>query len=148
MAPLRTWALPAGALLLFCWAALAPLPSANRDLLFDIPLHTLSRPTGTALRASASPNVSSTVYLTLGVKDVLLLRNSDRLPLVFGPVLVLPGREFRLPFEQVAEHEFACNAHLSGQVKVVVGPTPNPGLERVSWRLGALAHALRTYKKV
>ncbi len=139
-----SWTLLACALLLFCWAALAPLSSANRDLLFEIPKDTFAR----RMKGEPLDILPSTVYLTLGVKDVLLLRNNDSVPQIFGPVLIMPGQEFRLPFEQESENDFACNAHASGQMKVIVGPTPNPGMDRVKYRLGRLAHAMRTYKKV
>jgi hypothetical protein len=57
----------------------------------------------------------STIRLTLGVRDVLLLRNNDTVPQVFGPVLIMPGQDFRLPFETVSSNQFACTAHASGQ---------------------------------
>jgi hypothetical protein len=63
----------------------------------------------------------------------------------FRPVLIMPGQDFRLPFETVSENQFACSAHLSGQMTVIVEPLPNPGLARLQWRLGELAHAIRTY---
>lgn len=131
-------------ILVTIWAALAPLSTRNRDLLFEIPKGTFAR------RMAGEPLdiLPSTVRLTLGVKDVLLLRNNDAVPQIFGPVLIMPGQDFRLPFEQVSENDFACNAHASGQMKVIVEAMPNPGLPRIEWRLAALAHAIRTYKKV
>ena len=39
------------------------------------------------------------IRLTLGLNDVLLLRNLDDVPQVFGPTLIMPGQSFRLPFE-------------------------------------------------
>ena len=62
----------------------------------------------------------STIRLTLGLNDVLLLRNLDDVPQVFGPTLMMPGQSFRLPFEQASELQFACTAHASGQMTVVV----------------------------
>ena len=139
-----TLALLATLMVLTLWAALAPLSTRDRELLFEIPRGTFAR------RMAGEPLeiLPSTVQLTLGVKDVLLLRNNDTVPQIFGPVLIMPGQDFRLPFEQVSENEFACNAHASGQMKVIVAPLPNPGSERIAWRLAALAHAIRTYKKV
>ena len=126
---------------LLVWGALAPLHLASRDKLFEIPK-------GTWARRMAGDKVDilpSTVRLTLGVRDVLLLRNSDTVPQIFGPVLIMPGQDFRLPFETVSENQFSCTAHASGQMTVVVEPAPNPGLGRLRWRLAELAHAIRTY---
>ncbi|MFL6659088.1 MAG: hypothetical protein ACJ8GW_13505 [Massilia sp.] len=129
------------ALCMLVWATIAPIHTASRDKLFEIPK-------GTWARRMAGDKVEilpSTVRLTLGVRDVLLLRNSDTVPQIFGPVLIMPGQDFRLPFETVSENQFACTAHASGQMTVIVEPYPNPGLERLRWRLGELAHAIRTY---
>lgn len=115
------------------WAAYAPLPAADREQLFEIPK-------GTWARRMAGDKVDilpSTIRLTLGVKDVLKLRNLDTVPQVFGPVLIMPGQEFRLPFETVSENEFNCTAHSSGSMKVIVDPYPAPGVERIRWRLAA-----------
>ena len=128
-------------LAMLAWGALAPLHLASRDKLFEIPK-------GTWARRMAGDKVDilpSTVRLTLGVRDVLLLRNSDTVPQIFGPVLIMPGQDFRLPFETVSENQFSCTAHASGQMTVIVEPAPNPGLGRLRWRLAELAHAIRTY---
>jgi hypothetical protein len=125
------------------WAALAPLRYPTRDLLFEIPK-------GTWARRMAGDKVEilpSTVQLTLGVQDVLLLRNNDTVPQLFGPVLIMPGQEFRLPFEQVSENQFACTAHASGQMTVSVLAAPEPGWNRLKWRLGALSRAILNVKK-
>ena len=123
------------------WAALAPVHTRSRDQLFEIPK-------GTWARRMAGDKVDilpSTVHLTLGLRDVLLLRNSDTVPQIFGPILIMPGQDFRLPFETVSENQFSCTAHASGQMTVIVEPLPNPGLARLRWRLADLAHAIRTY---
>jgi hypothetical protein len=123
------------------WAALAPVRYASREQLFEIPK-------GTWARRMAGDKVEilpSTVRLTLGVKDVLLLRNKDSVPQVFGPVLIMPGQDFRLPFEQVADYQFACTAHASGQMTVAVVALPDPGFGRVRWRLEALSNAIRYF---
>ena len=88
----------------------------------------------------------SVVRLTLGVQDVLLLRNSDDVPQMFGPALIMPGQDFRLPFEQASENQFACTAHASGQMTVSVVAFPDPGWDRLKWRLAALSHAVRYLK--
>jgi hypothetical protein len=102
------------------WAGLAPLPVALRDELFEIPK-------GTYARRMAGDKVEilpSKITLTLGSNDVLLLRNLDDVPQVFGPTIMMPGQSFRLPFEQASSYDFACTAHASGQMTVEVKPAP------------------------
>lgn len=115
------------------WAAFAPLPSGDRDQLFEIPEGTWAR----RMAGDMVDILPSTIRLTLGVKDVLKLRNLDTVPQVFGPVLIMPGQEFRLPFETVSENDFNCTAHSSGSMKVIVEAAPAPGIERIVWRFGA-----------
>jgi hypothetical protein len=79
------------------------------------------------------------VRLTLGIKDVLVLKNSDDVPQVFGPVLMMPGQTFQLPFEVASSYRFACTAHASGQMTVTVVPGPDSAWERLAWRTRALA---------
>lgn len=122
------------------WAALAPIRSDSRDFLFEIPK-------GTWARRMAGDKVEilpSKLVLTLGVRDVLLLRNSDSVPQIFGPVLIMPGQDFRLPFGQVSENQFDCSAHASGQMTVIVEPAPGPGWPRLRWRLAALKQAFNS----
>jgi hypothetical protein len=112
------------------WAAFAPLPPTPRDELFEIPR-------GTYARRMAGDKVEilpDRIDLTLGLNDVLLLRNLDDVPQQFGPVLVMPGQSFRLPFEVASTYSFACSAHASGQMSIVVAPTPEAGLQRLRWR--------------
>jgi len=115
------------------WGALAPLAPANRDELFEIPK-------GTWARRMAGDQVEilpERIHLTLGANDVLLLRNLDEVPQVFGPALIMPGQSFRLPFEVASSYSFACTAHASGQLSVIVAPHPAPGWETLNWRLRA-----------
>ena len=70
----------------------------SRDELFEIPK-------GTYARRMAGDKVEilpSQIRLTLGLNDVLLLRNLDDVPQVFGPTIMMPGQSFRLPFEKAA----------------------------------------------
>jgi hypothetical protein len=133
------WSLAAALLAALVWGALAPLRYANHDKLFEIPKGTFER----RMNGEAVAVLPDQVLLTLGVQDVLLLRNSDTVPQVFGPVLVMPGQDFRLPFEQAGDHPFACSAHASGQMTVRVVPAPDPGWDRLRWRLAAMLHAAR-----
>ena len=126
-------ALAAGAV---AWAALMPVTSADRDELFVIPK-------GTWARRMAGEKVDilpNEVRLTLGVKDVLVLKNQDDVPQVFGPTLMMPGQSFRLPFEVASSYQFACTAHASGQMTVTVAEGPAIGWERLRWRTSAFFH--------
>lgn len=76
----------------------------------------------------------SQIRLTLGVRDVLLLRNLDDVPQVFGPTVMMPGQSFRLPFEVASTYSFACTAHASGQLTIVVDPQPRSAWQRLRWR--------------
>jgi hypothetical protein len=62
---------------------------------------------------------------------------------VFGQVRVAPGHVFRLPFEQAGAFAYACDTAPGQQVVVRVAPYPDPGGERLTWRLQALADAVR-----
>ena len=73
----------------------------------------------------------------------LLLRNRDLSAHVFGQVLVLPGRGVRLPFGEAGDYGFACDAAPANTVTVRVLPHPDPGWERLRWRLHALKDAVR-----
>ena len=122
------------------WAALAPVRSATREELFEIPK-------GTWARRRAGDRVEilpDEIRLTLGVKDVLLLKNLDEVPQVFGPALMMPGQSFRLPFAVASSYQFACTAHASGQMTVVVEPEPASGWGRLRWRMGALLRGERS----
>lgn len=113
------------------WAAWAPIAPESRDELFEIP-------SGTWARRMAGTKVEilpDTIYLTLGANDTLLLKNNDDVPQVFGPVLIMPGQSFRLPFEVASIYSFACTAHASGQMRVIVDPSLTPGWSTLVWRL-------------
>ena len=117
------------------WAALAPLADDSREEVFVIPK-------GTWARRSAGEKLEllpSEIRLTMGVKDVLVMKNQDDVPQMFGPVLIMPGQSFRLPFGKPSTYQFACTAHLSGQLVIVVDPAPAPGWARLKWRIAALA---------
>lgn len=121
------------------WAALAPIEPASSDELFEIP-H------GTWARRMAGDKVEilpDTIRLTLGANDVLLLKNLDEVPQVFGPVLIMPGQSFRLPFEVASTYTFACTAHASGQMNVIVRPNPARGWETLRWRMEKLLDTTR-----
>jgi hypothetical protein len=122
----------AGAAILL-WAALAPLRYPTRERTFVFPPG-----------AREPGRVPAEVSLTLGVRDVLLLRNRDAVPHVFGQVRVLPGHVFRLPFEQAGDYVYACDVAPGHAVTVRVGNHPDPGWARLGWRLQVMAEAVRT----
>jgi hypothetical protein len=134
---MKRWLAVSAILLLggaLAWGAFAPFHAASRDALFEIPKGTWER----RMAGEKAEILPETITLVLGVNDVLLLRNSDTVPQVFGPVLIMPGQDFRLPFEQAGDHPFACTAHASGQMTVVVKPMPQAGWQRLQWRLQTL----------
>ena len=128
----RAWLLlvPCAGLAVLAWAALAPIHADSRDEPFEIPKGTWAR----RMAGNKVEILPSTIHLTLGVHDVLLLRNLDDVPQVFGPTIIMPGQSFRLPFEVASTYSFACTAHASGQMNVIVDPHPQPGWDRLRWR--------------
>lgn len=119
------------------WAALTPIEVVSHDALFEIPR-------GTYAHRMAGKHIDifpQTIQLTLGLKDVLVLRNADTVPHIFGPTLIMPGQTFSLPFEQASTYSFQCTAHPNGGLSVIVHPAPAPGWERLHWRWRKLTNA-------
>jgi hypothetical protein len=121
------------------WMALAPVRIASREALFEIPKGTWAR----RMAGNKVDILPNTIYLTLGMQDILWLKNSDEVPQIFGPTLIMPGQNFKLPFAAASEYLFVCSAHSNGQMTIVVDPTPTPGWGRLQWRIKKLARALR-----
>ncbi len=121
------------------WAALAPIHLASHDQLFEIPRGTWAR----RMAGEKIEILPQTIRLMLGANDVLLLRNKDDVPHIFGPTIMMPGQSFSLPFAKAATYSFMCTAHASGQLNIIVDPEPAPGWPRLRWRLGRLADALQ-----
>jgi hypothetical protein len=120
---------------LLLWGSLAPLryPSREKLLVFG----------------AADRTVPASVRLTLGVRDVLVLRNDSPAAQVFGPLKVLPGRAFRLPFEQAGEFGFTCSARPDlHEIVVRVMAPPDPGMARLRWRFDELVDMLRTLPSI
>ncbi len=118
-------------------AALAPVAAGPHEAVFEIPA-------GTSARRLAGEHVDifpQTIRLTLGLKDVLVLKNGDSAPHIFGPTLILPGQSFRLPFSQAATYSFECSAHPAGGLGVIVQEGPAMGWERLRWRWNRLIGA-------
>jgi hypothetical protein len=113
------------------WGALAPIHVLSREELFEIPKGTWAR----RMAGDKIEILPDEIRLTLGANDVLLLRNLDDVPQVFGPVLMMPGQSFRLPFEVASTYSFACTAHASGKMNIIVEPEPAPGWQALRWRI-------------
>lgn len=121
----------ASAVALVAWAGFAPIESDAREEVFEIPNRTWAR-------RMSGENVGilpDEIHLTLGVRDILVLRNLDDVPQLFGPALMMPGQSFKLPFEQASENQFICTAHASGQMTVIVHPRPATPWARIMWRV-------------
>jgi hypothetical protein len=116
------------------WAALTPIRAESRDVIFEIPKGTWAR----RMAGNKVEILPSKIHLTLGLKDILVLKNMDDVPQIFGPTLMMPGQSFRLPFAVASDYQFACTAHASGQMTVTVEPMPDSAWARVWWRLRAL----------
>ena len=113
------------------WAGFAPIHVASREKLFEIPR-------GTYARRMAGDKVEilpPQIRLTLGLEDVLLLRNLDDVPQVFGPTIMMPRQSFRLPFEKAASYQFMCTAHASGQMTILVEDEPRMPWSKIHWRV-------------
>jgi hypothetical protein len=130
-----------GSLMLVLTLALTawlPLRFDSKEELFEIPK-------GTWARRHAGDDVEilpSEIRLVVGLHDILVLRNLDDVPQLFGPTLVMPGQMLRLPFEEVSENQFTCTAHASGQLTVFVEEVPASPWARLRWRAGALGRKL------
>jgi hypothetical protein len=123
--------LAATALVALAAVGFTPIQSTSRDQVFAIPK-------GTWARRMAGDKVEilpDHIRLTLGIRDILVLHNQDDVPQIFGPTLMMPGQSFKLPFDRAAEYTFACTAHASGQMTIVVEPNPTTPWARIRWRM-------------
>lgn len=128
-------ALVASAAITVAAAAFVPVSVDNHDQLFEIPK-------GTWARRSAGANIEilpQQMHLALGLRDILVLKNLDDVPQIFGPTLIMPGQTFRLPFASAGEFQFACTAHVSGQLTVVVDEGTSTPWPRLRYRIAKLS---------
>ena len=135
----RSWVLigvGAGLLAAFVWLGFTPIESASRDEIFEIPKGTWAR----RMSGDKVEILPDHIRLTLGLRDILVLKNRDDVPQIFGPTLMMPGQNFRLPFERAAEYQFACTAHASGQMTIVVEPHPATPWARIRYRVREIIH--------
>lgn len=116
------------------WAAFTPVAGDSREAVYVIPKGTWER----RMAGEKLDILPQEIRLVLDVRDILVLRNHDTVPQQFGPVLIMPGQSFTMPFRQASSYQFACSLHVSGQLMVLVEPTPAPGWERLRWRIAGM----------
>lgn len=128
-------------LLVVVYAAMAPLPDGARE-------HALTITKGTLARKAAgdiSGALPAAVHLTVGVRDVLYIRNLDTAPHFIGAVSLEPGESIRVPFDEAGRREFASSAHFKDVAVIEVAPWPDPGMQRLKWRLREWGASIRRY---
>lgn len=116
------------------WAAFTPVAPDSREAVYVIPKGTWER----RMAGEKLDILPQEIRLALEVRDVLVLRNHDDVPQQFGPVLIMPGQSFTMPFRQASTYQFACSLHVSGQLIVRVEPSPAPGWQRLRWRIAGM----------
>lgn len=134
--PSRAWRLPLRAssslvLASVLLASLWPVTFGSREEMFEIPKGTWAR----KVAGDKREILPSTIYLLTGIRNVLVLKNSDDVPQTFGPTLLMPGQTLRIPFTRPSENYFACTAHSSGQLLIVVEAAPVWPWSRLGYRL-------------
>ncbi len=128
----RLFGIVAGAILIpVVFAAMWPVTFDSREELFEIPKGTWAR----RMAGEKREILPSEIHLLVGIHNVLMLKNSDDVPQIFGPTLLMPGQTLRIPFTRPSENYFACTAHASGQLVVVVEAAPAWPWNRLSWRV-------------
>jgi len=137
----RRWlfGIVAGAILIpVVFAAMWPVTFDSREELFEIPKGTWAR----RMAGEKREILPSEIDLVVGIRNVLLLKNSDDVPQIFGPTLLMPGQSLRIPFTRPSENYFSCTAHASGQLLVVVEATPAWPWNRLSYRVRRMLRLL------
>jgi hypothetical protein len=128
-----------GAILLaVLFASLWPLTFTSREELFEIPKGTWAR----RMAGEKREILPSEIDLVVGVHNVLWLKNSDDVPQIFGPTLLMPGQSLRIPFTRPSENYFSCTAHASGQLLVIVEAEPKWPWDRLRWRVRRVLRSL------
>ncbi len=117
---------------------MAPVLSTSREQVFEIPQGTWAR----RMSGEKIETLPDHIYLTAGLVDILVLKNLDEVPQIFGPTLMMPGQSFTLPFDRPSQYQFACTAHASGQMTIIVDPYPATPWARALWRARVLFRKL------
>ena len=102
------------------WAALTPLPELPRERVIVIPK---------GANSQTPQPFPSRILLTLGLQDVLVLKNEDDRPQLIGGIEVGAGQTLSIPFSR--DFQLSCSAHPSGQLKISVSAKPKPGIGRL-----------------
>jgi hypothetical protein len=135
----RLFGIVAGAILTpVLLAAMWPVTFDSREEHFEIPKGTWAR----RMAGEKREILPSEIHLVVGIHNVLVLKNSDDVPQTFGPTLLMPGQSLRIPFTRPSENFFACTAHASGQLLIVVEATPNWPWSRLGWRVRRMLRGL------
>ena len=113
------------------FAAMWPVTFDSQQEVFEIPKGTWAR----RMAGEKREILPSRIHLVVGIHNVLVLKNSDDVPQIFGPTLLMPGQTLRLPFTTPSENYFACTAHASGQLLILVEAAPAWPWNRLSWRV-------------
>jgi len=116
-------------------AAFWPVRFDSREELFEIPKGTWAR----RMAGEKHEILPSEVHLVAGLHDVFMLKNSDDVPQIFGPTLLMPGQTFKLPFAKPSQNYFACSAHASGQLLIDVEAAPIWPWSRLAFRARRMA---------
>ena len=97
------------------WWLLRPSAEA-RQLVYSVPA-------GTAAQVAAGEPVAAlpeTITLTLGRRDILVIRNDDTQPVQIGPFIVAPGQRFEQQYYNRGSYNLVCSVHKGEQLRVVV----------------------------
>ena len=120
------------------FAAMWPVTFDSREELFEIPKGTWAR----RMAGDKREILPSKIHLLVGIHNVLVLKNSDDVPQIFGPTLMMPGQTLRIPFTTPSENFFACTAHASGQLVIVVEAAPVWPWHRLGWRVRRMLRSI------
>lgn len=115
------------------WAAVAPLPALPKERVIVIPK---------GANTQGSQPFPSSIHLTLGLQDVLVMRNEDDRPQLIGGIPLAAGQSLSIPFHRVQDFQLACSVHPSGRLRISVSARPEPGLARLRWRLDRIRDLL------
>jgi plastocyanin len=82
-----------------------------------------SVPAGTIERLANGEDVAvlpQQIKLTLGVADILVIRNDDTQPMQVGPFKVEPGQSFTQQYYNRGTYALVCSIHRGEQLQIVV----------------------------
>jgi hypothetical protein len=80
-------------------------------------------PPGTVARLAAGEELAvlpDQINLTLGARDILVIRNDDTQPVQVGPFKVEPGQRFTQRYYNRGTYDLICSIHRSERLRIVV----------------------------